>query len=164
MKACLLVLCAGLTVLSGLGCQNSSATEESAVEAATAINGAWELMYVERTPADGEKSISDVEEPLQLKVFSDKHFSYVHLTPEGKYAGSSAGTYRLEGNQYVETHLHGSNAEWDGKALTIAWEYSLDGDILTMSGPLSCVDGEGNDVMEQVMQGVTMMEKRRRAE
>ncbi len=160
-----LALVGSLFMLFTTGCQQSSASEEPSSETGSAISGAWELVYVEVTNKAGEKSVRESEEPIQLKVFSDNHFAYVHLNQEGQYGGASSGAYRLDGNRYIETHRYGSNPLLEEMGVvTIAWEYTLNGDMLNMSGPLSAVDAEGNDVMAEVF-GETelMVERRRRA-
>ena len=147
------------------GCQNSPASQDMPAEPANPIAGAWELVHVERTTADGETTLTETEAPLQVKVFTDNHFALYHMDEVGAFTGASTGTYRLEGNRFIETHLHNSDARFEdmGGALTIAWEYAIEEGMLIMSGPLSAVDGAGNDVMEAVFGGVTIYEERRPA-
>lgn len=41
----------------------------------------------------------------------------------------------------------------------------MEGDMLVMSGPQSCVDAEGNDIMKEIMGNISFtVEKRRRAQ
>lgn len=162
----LLTLAGCFYMLFAAGCQDSSASKEYPVDNNNPLDGAWELVYVEDTSASGEKSIRESDEPIQLKVFSDNHFALVHLNQEGRYVFASSGTYELDGNRYIEKHLYGSNPILEKtSSVTMIWEYEMEGDMLVISGPQSCVDAEGNDIMTEIMGSTTFaVEKRRRAQ
>ena len=118
-------------------CQNSEAYEgiDETTHVANSINGGWELIN------------SETGDVMQLKVFSDDHFSYVHRTNEGTFAGASSGSYRLEGDKYIETHFYSSDERFMERAPgTFTWNFEVRGDSLFMSGPTSCIDKDGKSL------------------
>ncbi|MEZ4699429.1 MAG: hypothetical protein R2834_03785 [Rhodothermales bacterium] len=138
------------------GCQQPTPSVEAAIipVPANPIEGAWELIQ------EGTGKV------VQLKVFSRDHFAYVHLSDEGTIAGSSAGHYRLEGDRYIETHLYGSEDTSDRVPATFVWNFEVRGDSLLISGPLSCVDRDGNsmeDLFGMCTEGNGISETRIRA-
>ena len=134
-------------------CQNSTATEGAGapIVEVNPIVGAWELLDTE------------TGETIQIKIFSESHFATV-WTANG---ASSTGTYRLEGNEFIETHLYGSHEEGIKRApVTMSWTYEVKGDSLFMSGPLSCSDRDGknlDDLFEMCAEGNSISETRVRA-
>jgi hypothetical protein len=76
----------------------------STTQACESLEGAWELTYavykdqqgkvVQEIKAGGEKS---------LKILSQRHFSFITVDKDGKFAVAGAGTYALTGSKYTET-------------------------------------------------------------
>lgn len=120
--------------------------------------GGWELISGVYNLPDNPTERSQPDRPYQLKVFSPGHFAYVHLKPDGSFNHASAGTYRLEGNKYIETHNWHSSGQFAG--VTATFEFRIEGDLLYMKSILPVVDAEG-----KVLEQFKMMEDvRRRAQ
>jgi|GEM_PF-3462818 len=116
--------------------------------------GAWEL--IEGTYQSADNLIVErkqPEKPFQLKVFSPGHFSYVMNNEDDSFGGASAGTYRIEGNQYIETHYWHSA----GNNGTAIWEFLIEDDMLYMKS-VRFLDSDG----KEMMQNVRMSEVRRK--
>jgi len=122
----------------------------------SAIAGAWYLVYSER---DGKERRED--EPFQIKIFTEKHFSYLMKSRSGEWKSGSAGTYKTNGNIYVEKHLHSTNPSTMG--LTVEWQYEVKGDTLLMQGPLKVTNRDGVEKPEYIESYNTLKEIRMRA-
>ena len=116
--------------------------------------GAWELVYGKY----GSSERSQPDNPFQLKVFSPNHFAFIMQKEDGTFDRARAGTYKIEGDKYIETHSWSSIDENVG--ITVTWEFRVEGDTLYMSGPTKVVDADGQEVEYNVM----MEEVRRRAQ
>lgn len=107
------------------------------------ITGAWHLTYGDYTNSEGKTSSRGADGPFQLKIFTPTHFAYIMKNGEGVWKNGSAGTYYLADGKYIETHRYNNN----GGTLTASWDFSLAGDTLKMSGPLTATDQNGKDLM-----------------
>ena len=86
---------------------------------------------------------SSEEDPFQMKLFTDKHFSYIMRSKAGEWKSASAGTYELiDQNTYRETHLHTTNRQYTG--WVIDWNYEVRGDSLIFEGPTRIRDSKGS--------------------
>lgn len=124
-------------------------------QASNPLVGAWELVYGKYGLPDAPSEINRPDRPFQIKVFSPSHFAFLMYKEDGTFDGAGAGTYRIEGNQYIETFEWSSDAEYVGPTAT--WKFRIDGDTLYMSGPVRFVDAEGQEV-----EGIEKMEEIRR--
>ena len=161
--------CLAISVLIGLtacsdgpssSAENKSSTSEASMNTPShknPIEGAWYLVWGEYNGEPRNES-----EPFQIKLFTEKHFTYVMKSTEGKWEGSSAGTYELLDGIYRETHLHGTNPDIWGKAAD--WEFEVRGDSLFMNGPVKITNENGEDATDMADVLNSMREIRVRAD
>ncbi|CAN5751586.1 hypothetical protein BH24BAC1_BH24BAC1_40180 [soil metagenome] len=124
-------------------------------QASNPLIGAWELIYGKYGLPDPPSERNQPDRPFQIKVFSPGHFAYVMQNEDGTFGEASAGTYRIEGDKYIETHNWHSSGEFVGATAT--WDFRIEGDTLYMAGPVTIVDADGKSI-----EGFGKMEEVRR--
>lgn len=115
---------------------------------ANPLVGAWELIYGKYS-VPGEPSVTErnqPDRPFQLKVFSPGHFAYVMQDEGGAFSGASAGSYRIEGDLYIETHDWQPDPKYVGATST--YRFRIEGDTLYMSGPVKSVYANGQEIAD----------------
>jgi hypothetical protein len=128
----------GLLCLVALGADNKS---ESGVNP-TSLVGTWELVSVKYN--DAKDFTAPTPERKSLKFITPTHFLWVWVNPKKRITNSMGGTYKLEGDSYVETvefAFEGMEA-YVGKQQKFAAR--LEGDKWIHSGVLS----EGQKIEE----------------
>jgi hypothetical protein len=114
---------------------------------ASSIEGAWELVRGEYVELDGTSStLTTGGRASQVKIFTPTHFAYLMDDPDGNFMEASAGRYRIEGDQYIETFDWTSNPPYRG--LVATWQFRIDGDTLHMTGPTRVVQPDGGEWSE----------------
>lgn len=68
------------------------------------IQGAWELISGKYGMPDNTTERNQPDKPFQIKLFANKHFAYIMQKPDGSFEPARAGTYTIQGDQYIETH------------------------------------------------------------
>lgn len=117
------------------------------------FHGTWALIY-------GEYSGNSRDDgPFQYKLFDGSNYIMNMKSPSGVWDQNAFGTYRVEGNKYIETFKHTTAGEVDGG--TAEWEYMMHGDTLVIKGPTTVYDAEGNRNPEAYKSMLnSMLEKR----
>lgn len=121
------------------------------------IQGAWELTSGKYGMPDKPVERNQPNKPFQIKLFTDKHFAYVMQKPDGSFEQASAGTYKVSGNQYTETHNWVTEPKYKGYAFTFT--YQLKGDQLIMKGPVKVLDAKGKEVKYPLMEEIRIRAK-----
>ena len=128
---------------------------ERAPEAASPLNGAWELYSTE---AGGKTTFH--KKPKQIKIYNDGFFSILTYDDSGKFEAAGAGTYEIDGNTYKETFTYSSWPE--GIGARVWFEWAMKGDTLVFSGFKKVVMADGKDVTQD-WGGDSFVEKKVRA-
>ncbi len=114
------------------------------------LEGTWELTSMKGTAQGKEYVLGDNVKGSQLKTYSGGHFLFVgRFAWEGQERDNfGGGRYALDGEDYTETIIYHAAAGVVGK--TLRFKMVVDGDTMTLSGPLSSVDAEslGNQFTE----------------
>lgn len=105
------------------------------------IQGAWELISGKYGMPDSQTERNQSNKPFQIKLFTDKHFAYVMQKADGSFEQASAGTYTIQGDQYIETHNWNTDSKYNG--FTFTFIYQLQEDKLVMKGPVKVLDAKG---------------------
>ncbi|MDH3699574.1 MAG: hypothetical protein OEQ81_12990 [Flavobacteriaceae bacterium] len=136
--------------------ESSSSFDEVPKIERNPIEGAWYLVWGEY---NGNERIED--KPFQVKLFTEKHFSYLMKSDSIQWGHGTVGTYELENGIYREKFLYSTNSANMG--LTAEWEYEVKGDSLFMNGPIKIINAQGVDISEQDDRLHSMKEVRTRA-
>lgn len=89
------------------------------------VVGAWEVVSVAWTTADGTKETRDAE-GRSIKIYTEAHFAVVGHNDEGEFSHAFAGEYVLKGDTVTEKIQKGSNPEALGAEAV--HEFSISGD------------------------------------
>ncbi len=136
---------------------NSTEIQDLPAEsAANPIEGGWYLVWGEYSG-----NVREDTSAFQFKLFTDTHFAFLMRSTEGQWNSASTGSYRLNGDTYIETFEFSTNPENMGG--TAEWNYSVSGDTLWMDGPIKIYDGNGEESPEWSQYYHTMKEIRVRA-
>lgn len=123
-------------------------------ESAENIEGTWHLVWSKTNGVENKGQI-----PTQFKIINNGFFSFIMKDSTGNWNIASAGTYKLEGDKYIETHLYSTEPSWIGS--TYGQQYSmLPGDTLYIRLFTKVTNSNGEDVTDQYP---AMEEKRVRA-
>lgn len=121
------------------------------------IQGAWQLISGKYGMSDNPMERNQPDKPFQIKLFTDKHFAYVMQKPDGSFEQASAGSYTIQGDQYIETHNWNTDSQYNG--FTFAFTYQLQGDKLVMKGPVKVLDAKGQVAKYPQMEEVRIRAK-----
>jgi hypothetical protein len=119
----------------------------------TDLDGAWEMVWSKTNGV-----VDRGQTPMQFKIFHDGFFSLIMEDSTGKWNIASAGTYKTDGNAYIETHRYSTQPGWIGS--TYWQQYNIQGDTLYFKLFTKVTDSNGKDVTAQYP---TIEEKRVRA-
>ena len=109
--------------------------EAKAMVAKNPIEGGWYTIHGEYSG-----NIRTDAAAFQFKLFGKDQFSYLWKGEDGKWASGASGSYRIEGNKYIETFEFTSGGGPVAGA-TAEWDYRISGDTLFMSGPTKIMQG-----------------------
>lgn len=92
---------------------------------ANPLKGTWQYVSGEYATPDG---IVKAEAPsvTSTKIISDSHFSYITLHA-GKFSYAGGGTYKIEGEKFIETVEYGNLENYIGR--TMAFTYKVEGNL-----------------------------------
>ena len=126
MKKIYFLLVIGLTIMA------CNCKENSTINSNNSIEGTWKLYYGSIEENDSLQ-IRDVSKSDFIKIINGSHFAFfnqVNGTSESFYGG--AGTYTLEGNNYIESLDYIGSTEIRGHKFPFTIE--LKGDTLIQHG------------------------------
>jgi len=107
MKTLIYIITISFTLSS---CTNKTANK-SLEKQSNALVGTWKMVYAEIKENDSVQ-VKDLTSSSFIKIINESHFSFFnqeHASTDNFYGG--AGTYSLNGNDYVETLSYTSVAE-----------------------------------------------------
>lgn len=108
------------------------------------VEGAWEVISLRFTDNDGKVTDIDIGDPPGLKILSKTHWAFVELTgEENNPTSGGGGTYRVEGNKYIEFVQYHAATDYIGKI--IPFECRVVGDKWYQKGLLP-----GGTMLEEV--------------
>ncbi len=121
------------------------------------FHGTWALIY-------GEYSGNErTDGPFQYKLFDGSNYIMNMKSASGAWDQNAIGTYRVDGDKYIETFKHTNDGAVDGA--TAEWHYVMHGDTLIIKGPTAVYDAEGNKNPEAYKDILnSMVEKRIRVQ
>ena len=96
---------------------------------APSLQGAWQLQSGEFINKDGEPVAYASQKLAGTKLLADGRFAFT-TTSDGKFWAGGSGTYRAEGDRYVETPLMASYPLENGGSYE--FRYTLEGDVWTL--------------------------------
>ena len=89
--------------------------------------------------------------PLQKKIFQNGNFALIYQ-PKENNSWSMLGTYYVMDKHLVETSSYTANGNYTG--ITVTWNYEITEDkSLHVSGPVSAVNADGKDVLQEIFKG-----------
>ncbi|MCD9088423.1 hypothetical protein [Stenotrophomonas sp. SY1] len=94
-----------------------------------ALQGAWQLQSGEFINAEGALVDYASQKLAGTKLLADGRFAFT-TTSDGKFWAGGSGTYRAEGNRYVESPLMASYPLENGGSYE--FRYTLEGDVWTL--------------------------------
>jgi len=94
------------------------------------LNGSWQLVSGEYVDSQGNTMNYRDKNLTATKVLSDGKFSFVTMS-KGSFWAAGAGSYRIEGDNYIETPELASYPMEDGG--TYKFKYTLNDEIWTKS-------------------------------
>ncbi len=121
------VMCIFLFI--SVSCNNTTSdvekqgASESSKNAATPIDGAWEIVW-----AKANDTLQNPSSPHQFKMFNNGIFSIIAKDSAGNISYAGYGKYELDGNIYKETFIYSDDPKYIGA--TDWQEYELKGDTL----------------------------------
>lgn len=104
---------------------------------ATRLKGTWRLRLAE-TVTDGKHAVQDYSQGQQMiKIINETHFAFLKHDLDPDRAGKNnfdagGGTYRLVGDQYIESLDFYADRNWEGKSFT--FKIQIKGDTLIQTG------------------------------
>ena len=93
---------------------------------ASSIEGCWRLVQDIKLG----KKVPKLQ--LQFKSFNDGIYTIYMTNPDGTFHGAGAGTYKIDGNKFVETFNYYSDSTWVNYADEQEWK--IVGDTLIVRG------------------------------
>lgn len=98
------------------------------------IIGTWELVAAQKMQNDVIE-VDDLKGKRMIKIINDSHFAFFNhdIGPDSlQFFVSGGGTYKLNGNQYIEQLEYCNYREWEGQ--TFAFSLEFKGDTLIQRG------------------------------
>ena len=127
-------------------CQSSSGVADNA---ASPLEGTWELVSGVYTTAEGVVTKVDASEVRSMKVLNPTHFAFLTVSAsDGKFIRAGGGPYRVEGTRYSETVRYASAPSMVNQ--TYEFSYRIDGDTWHHAGRLG--RGQLEEVWRRVNQ------------
>jgi hypothetical protein len=136
MKAILLFSLVSILIMGSCKPKESTKIESDQLE------GTWNLVYAKSIGSDSMKSQFKLNYAgSQMKIWSKNHFAFVGLFRQKSTVldNFGGGTYKLSGNQYVESYLY--NAAEDEVEMDVKMLLEIKHDTLVQTWP---ADDNGN--------------------
>ena len=110
--------------------------------------GAWQLDYVKVVFPNGRVEVIE-DEGMEIKLFTNKHFSYIQHGPNREFSGTGGGPYEYDDSTLTLTHAFQAVDKLKGYVAT--WNVEHKGDSFVLKGFKTIVDSEGKDVTDEII-------------